>query len=153
MGQMPNTDHVDDFPMHPKGGPYGFIIKEASDIDLDTGEALSRQDRTPLARVILEPDSEMTRENEPRCNVMQWFTLTEKFLFLLKRFRVALGRPDGPLSWEDIVGMRVVAYIEHNPVKGKTYANVSNWEPYKEVQPATTGTPPKGSKNENDPPW
>ena len=109
MGQMPNTDNTDDFPMHPKGGPFGFIIKEASDINQESGERFERQDGTPMARVILEPDSENTANGEPRCNVMHWFTLTDKFLFLIKRFRVALGRPDGPMDWEDCNGMRINA--------------------------------------------
>jgi hypothetical protein len=137
MGQMPDTDTIDDFSIHPKGGPYGFTIKKCTDVD-ESGTPLVRDsDGQPYAFIELNPDSDVTSEGEVRGLVFHRFTLTDKFLFLIKRFRVALGRPDGPLNWEDLVGMRVNVYIEHNGKGGKTYANVANWEPYKDSTPQT----------------
>ncbi len=146
---VPDTSNADDnFTPHPNGGPYGFIVKDATDVD-EHGIALTRKDGTPIARVILKPDTAKTDAGEDRSDVWCQFTLEERFLFKIQEFQMATELPtNGAYPWDRFVGKRVNAYIDHSEYNGKTYANVTAFE--SNGDPKDQSEPAKKSEGDDD---
>lgn len=119
---VPNTSNAEQFQKHPEGR-FAFVVKSAE-------ETIRQSDGEPVAKIILEP---IGNGSGNRPDMMVNFTLSDSWLWKLRAFIEALGMPiEGGYSWDHLTGKKVVAWVIHTESKGKTYANVNDWEAFDE---------------------
>jgi hypothetical protein len=124
---VPDVSHSESqYPLHPEG-KFPFVVKFIE-------EKYRESDGELIALMTLEPHG-----SGDRPNMLVSFTLNENWYWKLRDFLQAVNMPtEGGYDWSGLYGKKVYAYVIHNSSKGKTYANVQNWEPY------TTDTPIEG---------